>query len=68
MEREQEMELNIDLYLLKEKVTWHEIQFFKMSLILVQGKTLLIFILLLSGRAEAVWGEVGEAILMIIFF
>lgn len=32
-----------------------------MSLILVQGKTLLIFILLLSGRAEAVWGEVGKA-------
>ena len=38
-----------------------------MSLILVQGKTLLIFILLLSGRAEAVWGEVGKATLMIIF-
>ena len=34
----------------------------------MQGKTLLIFILLLSGRAEAVWGEVGEATLMIIFF
>ena len=67
MERAQEMELNIDLYLLKEKVTWHKIQSSKMSLILVQGKTLLIFILLLSGRAEAVWGEVGEATLMIIF-
>ena len=39
-----------------------------MSLTLLQGKTLLIFILLLSGRAEAVWGEVGEATSMIIFF
>ena len=67
MERAQEMELNIDLYLLKEKVTWHKIQSVRMSLILVQGKTLLIFILLLSGRAEAVWGEVGKATLMIIF-
>ena len=67
MERAQEMELNIDLNLLEEKVTWHQIQSSKMSLILVQGKTLLIFILLLSGRAEAVWGEVGKATLMIIF-
>ena len=67
MERAQEMELNIDLYLLKEKVTWHKIQSVRMSLILMQGKTLLIFILLLSGRAEAVWGEVGKATLMIIF-
>ena len=61
------MELNTDLYLLKEKVTWNKIYSVRMSLILVQGKTLLIFILLLSGRAEAVWGEVGEATLMIIF-
>ena len=68
MERAQEMELNIDLYLFKEKVTWHKIQSVRMSLILVQGKTLLIFILLLSGRAEAVWGEVGEATSMMIFF